>query len=301
MPQAQRKRPRSAAAGEILIAFERPGKAPQARPAALVDISPWGVGFETTSPMVVGAPLLVWGEALPGAPTENDPRRARVMHCRVSGESSYRTGCAFEDAPPEPAHGAPPRDLEDYYEVLQLSPKADSETIQRVYRMLAQRYHPDNPDTGDSDAFQALLRAYQVLSDPEKRAAYDLQHHAARTARFKAFTSKEDPAEGVEAEKRKRGAILKALYERRKTEPQTPGLMLREMEESAQCPRDHLQFALWYLINKGWAAGPNAGRYELTINGIDAAEDYMEAERRREGAIAESRRIEASKNPSAAA
>ena len=40
--------------------------------------------------------------------------------------------------------------FQDYYEVLQLSPKADQETIDRVYRMLVKRYHPDNQETGNN-------------------------------------------------------------------------------------------------------------------------------------------------------
>ena len=37
----------------------------------------------------------------------------------------------------------------DYYEILEISPNANSETIERIFRHLAQRYHPDNQDTGD--------------------------------------------------------------------------------------------------------------------------------------------------------
>ena len=42
----------------------------------------------------------------------------------------------------------------DYYEVLQISSNAEPETIQRIFRMLAQRYHPDNKDTGDDRRFR---------------------------------------------------------------------------------------------------------------------------------------------------
>ena len=40
-------------------------------------------------------------------------------------------------------------ELTDYYELLQISPNAEPETIHRVYRLLAQRFHPDNGQTGD--------------------------------------------------------------------------------------------------------------------------------------------------------
>ena len=39
----------------------------------------------------------------------------------------------------------------NYYEFLQISPNAEPDTIHRVYRFLAARFHPDNPETGDAD------------------------------------------------------------------------------------------------------------------------------------------------------
>ena len=60
----------------------------------------------------------------------------------------------------------------DYYEALQISPNADADTGQRVFRLLAQRFHPDNAETGDATRFRALHDAYSVLSEPEQRAKY---------------------------------------------------------------------------------------------------------------------------------
>src|SRR4051794_41349659 len=58
----------------------------------------------------------------------------------------------------------------DYYEALQISPNADPDTIQRVFRLLAQRFHPDNQETGDEGRFRLLHEAYLTLNDPERRA-----------------------------------------------------------------------------------------------------------------------------------
>ena len=44
----------------------------------------------------------------------------------------------------------------DYYELLQISPNAEPETIHRVYRLLAQRFHPDNKETGDARRFRTI-------------------------------------------------------------------------------------------------------------------------------------------------
>jgi curved DNA-binding protein CbpA len=47
----------------------------------------------------------------------------------------------------------------DYYDVLQVSSNAEPETIHRVYRLLAQRFHPDNHETGDDARFRAIQEA----------------------------------------------------------------------------------------------------------------------------------------------
>jgi len=57
----------------------------------------------------------------------------------------------------------------DFYEVLQISVNAEPETIHRVYRIFAQRYHPDNMETGSESRFRQISEAYRVLSDPEER------------------------------------------------------------------------------------------------------------------------------------
>ena len=69
----------------------------------------------------------------------------------------------------------------DYYELLQISPNAEMETVQRVYKMLATRYHPDNTETGALDKFLTLNQAYETLANPQLRAADDSQYQA-RTA-----------------------------------------------------------------------------------------------------------------------
>ena len=48
-------------------------------------------------------------------------------------------------------------DFIDYYEILEISPNANSATIERIFRYLAQRYHPDNRTTGDRDRFYLVV------------------------------------------------------------------------------------------------------------------------------------------------
>jgi curved DNA-binding protein CbpA len=68
----------------------------------------------------------------------------------------------------------------DYYEILEISPNANSGTVERMFRYLAKRYHPDNQDTGDRLRFQLILDANDTLKDPAKRAQYDIHYKAER-------------------------------------------------------------------------------------------------------------------------
>jgi molecular chaperone DnaJ len=63
---------------------------------------------------------------------------------------------------------------QDLYDLLGVSRDADSDAIKKAYRRLARKLHPDvNPDPETQEQFKEVTRAYEVLSDPQKRAAYD--------------------------------------------------------------------------------------------------------------------------------
>lgn len=247
-------------------------------PATLIDFSDYGCGLQTPAPLNVGEIVTVKNLGFPDRKNGVAARKARIAYCRLHDEGVYRSGLAFEEEPTPPrqntnghAQTAPDSSLPDYYEILQVSPQADLETIQRVYRMLAQRFHPDNAETGSDTRFRLVLRAYRMLSDPESRAAYDVKHKAAAALRWRIF-DKSDDVDGFEDENKKRWAILSALYMKRKREPEKPAVKLRDLEVLLGCPREHLQFSLWYLRGKARVLAGDNGSYEITPEGADALE-----------------------------
>jgi len=65
-------------------------------------------------------------------------------------------------------------EYKDYYEIMGVGREATQDEIKRAYRKLARKYHPDVSEAKDAeDRFKEIGEAYEVLKDPEKRAAYD--------------------------------------------------------------------------------------------------------------------------------
>jgi curved DNA-binding protein CbpA len=165
----------------------------------------------------------------------------------------------------------------DLYDVLQVSPTAEPDTIQRVYRLLAQRFHPDNRETGNEARFRAVHDAYIVLSDPEKRARYDVQYHQHRRDRWRLVSTGETAESDFELEMVVRLTLLEALYTRRRVEPQSPAIFVTELETLLGRPREHLEFTVWYLIQRKYVTRDDHSRLQITADGVDFLEQNYRA------------------------
>jgi hypothetical protein len=264
-----------------LSCLERGGE-PRTLTALLLNVSGSGFGVETQEALTAGCLVTIAGEMISGGSRVQLEERTRVAYCTPQAGGTYRIGLELEGSSSKTASQTqgerqPPPASEtesnfvDCYEMLQISPNADPDTIHRVYRMLAQRYHPDNRETGNEETFKLLTKAYQVLSDLEQRAAYDLRHRSARRLQWKIF-DQPNGAEGVEGERHKRQGILSLAYTKRVNQPEQPGITVMECEELLGCPREHLECSIWYLREKGFLTRSDNGRYTITALGFDAAE-----------------------------
>jgi curved DNA-binding protein CbpA len=161
----------------------------------------------------------------------------------------------------------------DYYETLQISANAEPETVHRVYRLLAQRYHPDNKETGNPARFRQLNEAYKVLGDPAERARYDAIYERQRQARWRLASFSANADSDFDTEAQLRLTVLEVLCTKRRTEPQEPAMFLSEIEKLTAAPREHLEFTMWYLVQKKLVQRTDQSMLTITADGIDWLEE----------------------------
>lgn len=159
----------------------------------------------------------------------------------------------------------------DYYDVLQVSPNADPDTIQRIFRHLAKKYHPDASSGGDSQRFRAIVKAHDTLMDPETRAAYDVRHQEYWEQKIQLLREAADGK--ISPDNREiRQRLLTLLYVQRRTCIQHPGLGEMELARLIRTPIEFLEFDLWYLRKKGLVERLESGLLAISVDGVDYVE-----------------------------
>jgi curved DNA-binding protein CbpA/uncharacterized RDD family membrane protein YckC len=101
--------------------------------------------------------------------------------------------------------------MEDYYYILGLQPDATSDEIKQAYRKLATKFHPDknSSDQYFAKMFKQIQEAYEVLSDPEKRAKYD--GYRMKVGESQTNTMQNQPDSGTHAPRRQQNQLVKIL------------------------------------------------------------------------------------------
>jgi curved DNA-binding protein CbpA len=156
----------------------------------------------------------------------------------------------------------------DYYEVLELSPNANQETIERIFRHHARRYHPDNQATGDFTRFNKIIEAHNTLRDPVKRAQYDIEHQN-RANLHRTLAEEASDSKGIDRDADIQAKLLSILYIKCRRSIDDPGFGDFELERLLDLPREHLEFHLWYLKEKGWIRTLPNGLIAITVEGVD--------------------------------
>jgi curved DNA-binding protein len=236
----------------------------QSRQGAGVDISNLGLGLRCNTSVPLGTSVFI------EAPDAHPTGYSTVRHCRPI-DGAYFIGLEFHEETKKSMTGSTLSDDVDYYEFLQISPKAEFPTIQRIYRFMASRFHTDNPTTGDPEKFILLKQAYEVLSNPDKRADYDAKREAKEVHQNPIFDMQEF-VNGVEGEVNRRLGVLSLLYHRRRSNPENPKVSLYDLEKRMGWPREYLDFTTWYLRSKQYITREDNSDFCLTAAGVDFIE-----------------------------
>ena len=131
--------------------------------ADLVDTSESGIGISVLAPLAIGSKIVIRGKLTDGGSEVTIP--ATVRWCTEKINGNFHAGLELKDGSTcststddSKLSDARINDELDHYEIMQLSPNADTDTIQRVYRILAQRYHPDSLGTGKRRSSSGCVR-----------------------------------------------------------------------------------------------------------------------------------------------
>ena len=163
-------------------------------------------------------------------------------------------------------------DFINHYETLEVSTSASFETVERVFRYLAQRYHPDSTEHGDIQKFAQIAEAYEVLGDPEKRAKFDIELAQQKVAEVElvegAGTIGDDTAD--------RHRLLSLFYAQRRKDIKNPGLGINTVEQLMGIPVEVLDFHVWFFREKGWIQREEGGAISITADGVEKLEASAE-------------------------
>lgn len=163
------------------------------------------------------------------------------------------------------------KEFVDYYEVLQLSPNADSDTIERIFRHLAKKTHPDGTGGVDNDRFQKVVEAHRTLTNPETRAAYDARYQEYWNNKWR-LASEAGNASVFGEDRVIREYLLSLLYVQRRRNMRNPGVGELTIARLLQTPSELIDFHLWYLKSKEWVERLQTGQYAITAAGVDEVE-----------------------------
>ncbi len=159
----------------------------------------------------------------------------------------------------------------DYYEMFQLSPNAEGETIERIFRHLAKKYHPDNSESADAERFREIVEAHRTLVDPEARAGYDVKYQEYWNRKWR-LASEAGDGSVYSNDHIMRKRLLSLLYVQRRRNTHNPGMGNHEMARLVNSPYELLEFHLWYLKAKGWVERLESGQMAITAEGVDQVE-----------------------------
>ena len=135
---------------------------------------------------------------------------------------------------------------QNHYDILQVNQNASQEVIEKMFRFLATKHHPDAG--GDKKQFNQMIEAFEVLRDTSARDNYDsqLQTETQEISRLVENSKQAGPDAAIRHE------LLCLFYARRREQGASPALGAIAIEKALNVSEDVIEFHLWYFREKGW-------------------------------------------------
>ena len=114
--------------------------------------------------------------------------------------------------------------------------------------------------------------AVATISDPQRRARYDVQGVVGDRNRSSLVAKAVRTSAAIETDQLLRFDLLELLHDRRRTEPRRPGIYVADLETLLGRPGEHIEFALWYLLQRQYVAHTDGSQLVITADGVDYLE-----------------------------
>jgi hypothetical protein len=184
----------------------------------------------------------------------------QVRHCAWL-QSQYRFGVQTLTSPSVDASGATP----SHEDLLRAGLGGDTGVFERLYRPLAFRYHPDNPETGDSEVFLQIREIHRIFSGAKNGSGGQRRYplRSDHTLAGDGGSAEELPG------KERRIDVLRLLYAQKVADCYSRGVAQEELQAATGLTGNQLQFILWYLREKGAITVGDSQVYSISAAGVD--------------------------------
>lgn len=160
----------------------------------------------------------------------------------------------------------------DFYELLEIDFDATDEVIEQRFRQFANEPHPDSANSEQVEKFAVTMEAFETLSDPELRTAYNEVFENEKQGQLDLF----DESDCIETDCAQRHRLLSLFYAKRRQSMESPGIGNSTLQELAKIPSHVLDFHIWYMTEKNWIKREESGMLAITAFGVDKIETSVE-------------------------
>lgn len=164
-------------------------------------------------------------------------------------------------------------DFTDWYELLEVSPKASRETIECVFAFRSDRCRNGPNKTMDTRGLAQLAKAHRILADAESRAEYD-HEYAEHQKQLRELVQETTRISDDSADRQR---LLSLFYAQRRRDRRQPGIGNSTVESLMSMQADLLDFHIWYFREKGWIEREESGLLAITALGVDQIETLLQS------------------------